>query len=398
MRIAIVYRDFWPDNSPYAQMLFKLAKGFATAGHEISVLTARPSHNRNHHLKVPNFEIIEGVRIRRLPLFPEFGRRVFFRFLNTILFALQFAILLLCRRTDLVMVVSTPPVVNAAIVRYVSFLTGFKYLYHCQDIHPEALRLGGAKINRFVYDVLLKIDTENVRNAKVAVVLSEDMKSTLLNRNIEGKNIHVINNFIFEKLLLQHESQGVDQDRPLRILFAGNLGRFQGLDKILDAAEILKDNSDVEFVFLGDGIERAALERRAGNLLGKSVHFLGHQPLQATLKEMEISDIGLVSIMPGVIKVAYPSKTMMYLSVGLPILALVEANSSLADLIIKYDLGYLSDADDVASLVDTIKTAAQNKAKLRQDKERIQKIAARYFAEEVIIGKWQALLKSIGNC
>jgi len=89
---------------------------------------------------------------------------------------------------------------------------------------------------------------------------------------------------------------------------------------------------------------------------------------------------------------------MMYLSVGLPILALVEANSSLADLIIKYDLGYLSDADDVASLVDTIKTAAQNKAKLRQDKERIQKIAARYFAEEVIIGKWQALLKSIGNC
>ena len=361
MRITIVYRDFWPDNSPYAQMLFKLAKGYAIAGHEISVLTGKPSHNGRHHTQVSNFEIIDGIGIRRLPLLPEFGRRVFFRLCNTILFALQFAILLLFRRTDLVMVVSTPPVVNTAIVRYISFIKGFQYLYHCQDIHPEALRLGGAVINSFIYNLLLRIDAKNVRKSKATVVLSEDMKRTLINRGIDETNIHAINNFIFEKPLLNLEKEAASQDKPLRILFAGNLGRFQGLSKIIEAAHVIKDNLNVEFIFLGDGIERVVLENHAGNLLGQTIHFLGYQPLQTTLKEMQIADIGLVSIMPNVIRVAYPSKTMMYLSMGLPILALVEENCSLANFILKYDLGYIGDVNDVTSLVDTIKTASQNK-------------------------------------
>lgn len=394
MRITVVYRDFFPDNSPYAQMLFKIAKGFARSGHEVYVLTGKPSHAWNNKIQVANFEIVEGVKIRRLPLLPEFGRKIVFRSLNVILFALQFFFCLLRGRTDLVMVVSTPPVVNAFIVRVVSSFKSFHYLYHCQDIHPEALLLVGALKNSIVFKLLLKLDTKNVIKSLATVVLSDDMKDTLCERNIDGNNIHVINNFIFEKLLCGESYQNPTSEKPLSVIFAGNLGKFQGLSVVIDAAKLLTD-TNIEFIILGDGIERESLQKRAGALLGKSVHFLGHQPLQDTLRHMQSSDLGLISIMPGAINVAYPSKTMMYLSMGLSIIALTEAESSLGSFIRNNNLGYIVEIGNAVRLAETFRIASQNKLLLRSAKGRIQAIASDFFAEDIIISKWQVLLQEL---
>ena len=98
MKITIVYRDFWPDTSPYAQILFKIAKELAVADHDVSVLTSFPSHSRNTESKVPWSEYIHGIKIKRFPLLPEFGRKIVFRLINTILFIVQFSLFLLVRR------------------------------------------------------------------------------------------------------------------------------------------------------------------------------------------------------------------------------------------------------------------------------------------------------------
>lgn len=110
---------------------------------------------------------------------------------------------------------------------------------------------------------------------------------------------------------------------------------------------------------------------------------------------MSKADLGLVSIKPGVLQIAYPSKTMMYLSMGLPVLALAESDSSLAKFILNNKLGYVSDSITHDNLVDAIIIAEQNKNVLRQERNRIERVAFDTFGEDVILGKWVELINKI---
>lgn len=394
MRILLIHRYFWPDNAPYAQMLYKIAQGLSDAGYEVSVLTALPSHSWDNTVKVSYSETSHGIKIKRLPLLPEFGRKIFFRIINTGLFALQIFFRLLFRQTDVVMVASTPPVIIAAIVRYASKVRGFQYIYHCQDIHPEAMLLAGVIKKGFFYNLLQNVDSKNVNCAAATVVLSEDMEKTLIEREKCNKNIHIINNFIFENI--QTDNPDIEFHRAkFTILFAGNLGRFQGLEKIIDTAKLLQNEKEINFVFLGDGIAKNHLEIQAGNLIDKTVFFLGHRPIHETLGYMQLADIGLISITSGVIDVAYPSKTMMYLSMGLSLLVLVEQDCSLSKFIKQYHLGYVSPTAEPEDIQKTIVAAKNNKIQLRRDKSRINQLAEEVFGEDVTINHWVNLYKQL---
>jgi len=393
-KITLIHRYFWPENTPYAQMLRKIAMGLV-ASYEVSVLTTQPSHTwDNHHKKFPGFEISDGIKIKRQTLLPEFGRKILLRAINTLLFAIWIFIKLLFRKTDFVMVATTPPVLIATVVRWVSRIKGFRYIYHCQDIHPEALNLIGALKKGILYNVLQKMDLKNICSASAVVVLSEDMKGTLIKRGVSGGNIHIINNFIFETK--RDDAFFIEpQNTDFTILFAGNLGRFQNLDKVIEAAKLLKDNEEIKFIFLGDGVERKKLETAAGGLLNKTVNFLGHVPVSKVLRYMEHADIGLISIASGVTQVAYPSKTMMYLAAGLPLLVMVESDSNLAKFIEENHLGYVCGKHSPNALAETIKTAFHHKEALRGDRKRIADLAERVFGEEVVVRQWIDLFQQL---
>ncbi len=394
MKITIVYRDFWPDTSPYAQILYKIAIGIAAAGHEVSVLTSFPSHNRTTDTKLLRLEHTKGITIKRLPLLPEYGRKIGLRLLNTIFFVIQFTFSLIFRRTDLVIVTSTPPVVDAAVVRFISYIKKFRYLYHCQDVHPEGLLLAGRLKKGLLYNLLQRVDTKNVQLSATTVVLSNDMKRTLDARNIGEQNIYIINNFIFDSQEQKSPSSKF-QVTDFTILFAGNIGQFQVLDGVIAAAKCLQDKKNIHFVFLGEGIKRKELEASAGALLNKTIFFKGHRPLQEALEYMNRADLGLISIMPGVLNVAYPSKTMMYLSEGLPVLILAESDSSLARYIQKNELGYVCETMEAEKLAEIITIASLDKHTLRQKRDGIKQIAYDTFGEDIIINQWIEMLNQM---
>lgn len=131
---------------------------------------------------------------------------------------------------------------------------------------------------------------------------------------------------------------------PLNVVFAGNLGRFQNLEVLIDAATILIDDAAVEFHIFGDGTRWFALERTIDERRLDSVHLYGHQqPEQVATFLRERADLAVVSLAPGVIGAAYPSKTLSYLRNGCPVLALVEADSELARTVQASGAGFHAD-------------------------------------------------------
>ena len=96
------------------------------------------------------------------------------------------------------------------------------------------------------------IDRRNCKKAKAVVVLSDDMLETLKERGIAADNVHVINNFIIDTVNEAAEAPAAFEkpSDKFRVLFAGNIGRFQSLETIVDAAKILESNKEIEFWFL----------------------------------------------------------------------------------------------------------------------------------------------------
>src|SRR4029079_18852828 len=125
-----------------------------------------------------------------------------------------------------------PPVVLGAAVSWAARRRGARFVYHCMDLHPEIGVLSGQFSNPIVRKVLTLLDRGACRRAAVVVVLSGDMRASLLRRDpgLAGR-IVVLNNFELPDFDAAESTSPLapDPDR-LRIVFTGNIGRFPRLD------------------------------------------------------------------------------------------------------------------------------------------------------------------------
>ncbi|MDP8978708.1 MAG: glycosyltransferase family 4 protein, partial [Actinomycetota bacterium] len=367
MNILLVHRHFWPDVPTYPLLLRLLGRHLRAEGHAVTVLSTQPSYNGAYRgPRPPGREWLDGVDVHRLALLPERGRARAARVLNAGLFVLTVTAHILVRggRYDVVVVSTLPPVAMGAAVRVVTGMRGLGYVYHCLDIHPEAAVQGGLLPDGVRLRALRGIDRRTCDRARAVVVLSEDMRRTLLARGGAADNIHVINNPVAHEADDPRPAEETgepvppgpcpDGADPLVVLFAGNLGRFQGLEHVVDAAGTLAHRADIRFVFLGAGRAREDLERRAGALVGRTVIFLDHRPVAEASRLMRRADLGIVSLRPGVIHVAFPSKTMQYLQAGCRVLAVVEPDSELARFVRRERVGRTVAPGDPAGIARAV--------------------------------------------
>ena len=186
-------------------------------------------------------------------------------------------------------------------------------------------------------------------------------------------------------------------DRRLNIVFAGNIGRFQGLETLFDAIVQLRDDP-VTFHFFGEG----ALSGRLAALVEghglTEVHLHGYQrPDRVASFLAARADLGVVSLAPGVIRAAYPSKTLSYLRQGTPILALVEGDSELAATVRDERIGLQVEPGDVTGLVASIRAVSADQSALDGARERARTLHMRCFSKEVRLEQWSALFDKLGS-
>jgi glycosyltransferase involved in cell wall biosynthesis len=187
----------------------------------------------------------------------------------------------------------------------------------------------------------------------------------------------------------------------LRISFTGNLGRFQGLDVIVHA--VLSQDSRLdgaELVFMGEGAAKQHLESivaAAPKERRNRVVFLPHGTPSSARALLRTSDIGLVSLTPGVIGYAYPSKTATYLSEGLPLLLAVEQGCELSKLVESEGVGFHLSVDDEEAVVQCILELIERRDDLPDMSRRALKVWEREFAAEVQLPRWSKLLTDLAR-
>lgn len=232
------------------------------------------------------------------------------------------------------------------------------------------------------------------RRVDQIVVLSPGFKRLLIQRGVPGSKVEVIYNWADQAALmsplgsLPSNFPGVDR---FKIVFAGNMGKAQALDAVLDAAVILqRRGSRVCFVMLGGGVEVARLKERSNALGLGNTFFLPTVPMAEVGILLAAADALLVHLKKDpLFEITIPSKTQAYMCVGKPLLMAV--NGDAADLVKESNGGAVAESENPHALAEAAEwlananaeelTAMGQRAKIYYQKHLALPVGAKRFGE-----------------
>lgn len=137
------------------------------------------------------------------------------------------------------------------------------------------------------------------------------------------------------------------------IVFAGNLGKVQSLPMIVEAAEILQDNSDIRFILFGSGSLSEWLKYEIQTRRLKNIVLAGRYPADAMPAILNRASALLVSLNHDpILNQTVPAKLQSYLAAGKPIIASLDGEG--AQIVAEANAGFVCPAQDSIALTKTI--------------------------------------------
>jgi len=401
LKILLIHRYFWPDTPPYAVILKKIARRLTTEGHDVTVLSTQPAYKPElKNQTLPSVELIDGYRVVRLSLFKmSFMPSAVISALNIVAFCVRVMWFgLFNRGYSVVMTSTSPPVLAGVSARAVAKLSRAKLFYHCMDIHPEIGRLSGEFSNPLIFRLLQSLDDSTCRAAERVLVLSNDMRNAIIKRTgIDRGNIEIVQNFNLNDPLVVEATCPVEfakEDGCFRLIFAGNIGRYQGLESIVDSF-MEAAVSNAELVFLGEGKLKAALQTKAAEQGCDRIRFFPHQPIEIANEIIRTADVGIVSLSESVYQYAYPTKVISYLSVACPLMVMIEPESDMANFVSDNQIGICIDIRNTEMLAEGIVKLTSNQQAVDQYKFNATNVYNNYYNEEFVLNRWLELFSGI---
>ncbi|MBC7248240.1 MAG: glycosyltransferase family 4 protein [Actinobacteria bacterium] len=338
MRVLILSQ--WFDPEPFFKGL-PFAKALRDLGHDVQVLTGFPNYPGGkvyppYKIRLFQREVMEGIPVTRVALYPSHDRSSLKRILNYTSFAVSAALLgpLLIRDIDIIYTYHPPGTIGLPAL-VMKAAKRAPVVYDIQDLWPDSVRASGMLDNKVALWVLSKLCGVVYRFVDRIVVLSPGFKEELTKRGVAREKIEIIYNWCDEQALASGD-EAIDEDTKeifrdkFNVLFAGNMGKGQGLEAVVDAAEILRERQPkVQIVLVGDGTEAEKLKERARQKKLDNIVFLGRKPVDEIGGMLRHADVLLVHLKDDpLFRITIPSKTQAYMAIGKPILMGVKGDAS----------------------------------------------------------------------
>lgn len=400
MRVYFVNRFYAPDHSATSQMLSDLATHLAKIGTRVTVVTSRLRYD-HPAAKLPPRESMEGVSVRRMPS-SRFGRHGFLgRAMDYLSFQLSATLFVMrhARAGDVVVAMTDPPLVSVS-VGWAARNRGASSVNWLHDLFPEVASELGVRILQGPLSRLLAwLRNRSLRAAASNVVLSDSMRKRILALEVDPKSLAVIPNWA-DGAELRAIGRSPNQlrrewslDGKFVVGYSGNMGRAHDFETIMEAAHVLRDETDVAFLFVGGGSQARRIAGEARSL--PNVILKPYQPRSLLAQSLSAADVHLVSLRPQLEGLVVPSKFYGIAAVGRPTIFLGDCDGEIARLVKQNDCGFAIAAGDVNGLVARI-TELRDLTALR---ERLGHNARRLFDERydsrIAFESWRKLLRAV---
>jgi glycosyltransferase involved in cell wall biosynthesis len=386
MRILFLSHYFQPEAEYFYGLPF--ARKLVERGHRVEVLTCVPNYPLGrvydgYRMRLLQRETLEGVPIIRVPLLPSHDRSAVRRIANYASFGITASTIgtFAVRPADVVYCIQGPITLGlpAFALRY---LRGIPFVHNIQDLWPDTLASTGMFDSRVGLKLVNVCCNVMYGRASRVVTFTPGVKRLLCERGIPEHKIEVVYNWCDDS---QFAAGPVDPavreefgfDGRFNVVFAGNMGRAQELAPVLDAAPLVaRDHPEVQFVFIGKGLDVERLKSKKERMQLDNVRFFDRQPVERIGGILRAAEALLVHLRDDpLFRITIPSKTQAYMAIGRPILMGVKGDAE--DLMARSGAGVVCEPCNPESIASAVRELAS------LPKERLEAVgrSAREFYE-----------------
>ncbi len=395
MKITYLHQYFNRLDSAGGTRSLELGKRLVRSGHVVNLVTASDAADRAHDM----WEVSEtnGIRVHSTPI-PYSNKLTYAARIRTFF---QFAYRASRRaagiEADLIYATSTPltiaiPAIWGAKRRCIPMV------FEVRDLWPEApIQMGALRFPIAVQSARW-LEDEAYRRAAHVVALSPGMKDGIVGRGIDPGKVSVIPNSS-DLDLFRPDVDGRQPRASLGLqdkfvcLYAGAMGRANGLDYLLGAARVLKQRRQDHIVLVlhGDGSERARLEQEAEAHGLDNVVWSGPCAKAEMPSVVAAADVCLVVFkhIP-VLATCSPNKMFDALSAGKPIV--VNMPGWMQSLAEDHCAGVHVDPGDAADFAGKLIHLARSPGMIRTMGANARKLAERCFSRDQAAAQLERLL------
>lgn len=371
LNILLVSRYFPPEIGTAANLFFDLARGLVQNEHTVTVVTGFPWYNlttvpEQYAGKFFMKETMEGIEVLRVGI-PVPGPTKFKLAAGHL--TAPFASFLggcFMPTPDIIFIYS-PPLFMGIAGWLLALGKKVPFVFGVQDLHPQCYIDQGLLKNKVAISFLENLEKFCYHKASVVTVHSQGNKDHIVKKKgIPEDKIKVLPNWIdTEEMKPLPRDNEFSREHNLNgkfvVGYAGTLGMSQGLMSVVEAAHILRDQKEIEFFIVGDGIEQPKMMKHVNEYGLTNVRFLPMQPKSLYPLVVASSDVGLVTLNKKVLTPVVPSKIISIMAAGRPVLASMPLDGDGPKLIEEAHGGICIEPEEPEKLAEKIIFLAKHK-------------------------------------
>lgn len=412
MKILLLPSYFLPEGVASPYISWHRNQAFVEQGWKIVVYTPVPcrgiTEEDRKKYKSKKLEIMMdgNMTVHRFSLMPEKRNpilRAFRYFVQNIKQFNRGVFAVDARTCDVMLIASTPPT-QGAMAALIKKITGRPFVYNLQDIFPDSL-VGAGLSHRgsFLWKVGRMIENYTYKHADKIVVISESFKQNIMAKGVPEEKIEVVYNWVDQNSIIPikkednplFEELGISRDK-FHVVYAGNLGKAQNIDIIIDSAREMICDKDIDFLIFGTGGMKDMFVEKVKMYGITNIKFFPLQPIERVSQVYGLGDVCVVSCKPGLGGAAMPSKLLSIMSAGRAVVASFD-EGELTYILSHYNCGMYAPADDVKSFVKIIRRMAADRNTCEVMGRNARQLVLDRFTREYGTQRYIEILKSVAK-
>ena len=249
-------------------------------------------------------------------------------------------------------------------------IKGIKVVAMLQDVWPDnAVQSHLITEGSILYKYFELWQKFVYNKADKIICISDNIKEFIVGKGVRADKIEVIYNWGYSDDIVDipwEENEFVKKYRldknKFYVIYAGNIGRMQNVEIIVNAAKKLQDRENIEFLIIGDGARKQEIEEMATGL--NNITMLPMQPSEIATHIYSAAGVNIIPLVAGGTRTAMPSKTGIVLSCGQPVIFCFDATDGFVQTVIENGAGMVVHPENYKALASAIcKIAEKNNKK-----------------------------------